>query len=60
MIYIVQYGAVWRHSPSVKIETPNDRLHFGFKKSNGLYFGLEVGLMRKKCQTLLLSSTGKA
>jgi len=36
-----------------KIETPNDRLHFGFKKSNGLYFGLEVGLRRKKCQTLL-------
>jgi hypothetical protein len=35
-------------------------LHSGFKKSNGLYFDAEVGLGRKKCQTLLCSSNGKA
>lgn len=36
-----------------KIETPNDRLHSGFKKPNGLDFGVEVGLGRKKYQILL-------
>ena len=43
-----------------KIETPNDRLHSGFKKTNGLYFGFEVGLGCKKYQVLLCASTGKA
>ncbi|EHK7542354.1 hypothetical protein ICR46_002644 [Vibrio cholerae] len=47
-------------SPCKKIETPNNRLHSGFKKSNGLHLGFEVGLGRKKCQTLLFANTGKA
>jgi hypothetical protein len=40
-------------SPCKKIETPNDRLHSGLEKTNGLYFDAEVGLGYKKCQTLL-------
>jgi hypothetical protein len=35
-------------------------LYSGFKKSNGLYVGVEVGLECKKWQILLLSSSGKA
>ncbi|TOF56613.1 hypothetical protein CGJ20_16650 [Vibrio parahaemolyticus] len=42
-------------SPCKKIETPNDRLHSGFKKSNGLHLGFEVGLGRKKVPNLALS-----
>ncbi|MDN4730294.1 hypothetical protein QYZ38_15510 [Vibrio parahaemolyticus] len=33
-----------------KIETPNDRLHSGLEKSNGLYFDAEVGLGRKSAK----------
>ena len=51
------FGGIWLVQ---KIETPNDRLHSGFKKSNGLYFDAEVGLGYKKCQTLLWASNGKA